>query len=119
MLDITLATFVVFGFPALIVTLSLAYFAFHRYLKHKEWMAMINQGMVPEDWEAKKEQQRQWQSSSGTAVIITLVGIAITLGLATIGIGPWLIGGLVPTAIGCGLLIGQYFSESKAGKKNE
>lgn len=117
--DSLLAVFVVFGFPALIVLLGLSFAAFHRYLKHKEWMAMIAQGIVPEDWEGKKEQQRTWPTSSATAVTITLVGIAITLGLATIGVGPWLIGGLVPTAIGCGLLIGQYFSEGKAGKKGE
>lgn len=119
MLDLSLATLVVFGFPALIVTLVLAFAVFQRYLKHKEWMAMINQGMVPEDWEEKKSPVRQWQGSSYSAVIITLVGIAITLGLSTIGIGPWLIGGLVPTAIGCGLLIGQFLSESKAAKKDE
>lgn len=119
MLDATLGLFVVFGFPALIVMLGLSYTAFHRYLKHKEWMAMINQGMLPDDWEGNKEHYRQWQGSPATAVTITLIGIAITLGLSTIGIGPWLIGGLVPTAIGCGLLIGQIFGESKAGKKDE
>lgn len=118
MLDVTAAAFAVFGFPALIVALALFFSAFQRYLKHKEWMAMINQGMVPEDWE-KKETTRQWQGSSSSAVILTLVGVAITLGLSTIGIGPWLIGGLVPTAIGCGLLIGQFYNGSKERKKDE
>jgi len=35
------------------------------------------------------------------------------------GIGPWLIGGLVPTAIGCGMLINQILKESREKKGGE
>ncbi len=116
MLEEWVAVFMAFGFPAAIVLAGIAYAAFQRYLKHKEWMAMIQQGMVPEDLESKFA--REWKASTGSAVTITLIGIAITIGLLTIGIGPWLIGGLVPTAIGCGLLISQLLGESK-DKKNK
>lgn len=114
MLGEWLAVFMAFGFPAVIVLAGMAYAAFHRYLKHKEWMAMIQQGLVPEDLDRKFT--REWKASTGSAVTLTLIGIAITIGLLTLGIGPWLIGGLVPTAIGCGLLISQLLNESKAKK---
>lgn len=110
--------FFAFGFPALIVAMGIGYAAFRRYLKHKEWMAMIEKGLVPEDWEAKEARKSQpWGSAS--PVTITLIGVAITIGLSTIGIGPWLIGGLVPTAIGCGLLIQQFMEEAKKRQKGE
>ena len=108
-----IAVFFVFGLPLA----GIAYAAFSRYLKHKEWMAMIQQGMVPEDLERKFN--REWKASTGSAVTITLIGIAITAGLLTIGVGPWLIGGLVPTAIGCGLLISQLLTEAKEKKKKQ
>ena len=107
---------IVFGFPAVIVALGLLYFAFQRYLKHKEWMAMIDKGIVPEDW-GRSEFAAKPTGKSSSPVVVTLVGVAITLGLATIGIGPWLIGGLVPTAIGCGLLINEYLGESRKRKR--
>lgn len=105
----------VFGFPAAVAAMGMAFAAFQRYLKHKEWMAMIQQGMVPEELE-KKPVAVEFKSNSTSAVTVTLIGIAITLGLATLGVGPWLIGGLIPTAIGCGLLIGQLLGEAKQKK---
>jgi len=119
MMEAFVGMLAVFGFPVVIVALGLGFAAFQRYLKHKEWMAMINQGIVPEDWQKSNKPQLQWPGNAASAVTLTLVGIAITLGLATIGIGPWLIGGLVPTAIGCGFLIARFMGESKERKSDE
>lgn len=109
---------VVFGFPLLIVALALAYSAYQRNLKHKERIAMIEKGIVPADWE-QPAPEREYKRGSSSPVGVTLVGIAITLGLLTIGVGPWLIGGLVPTAVGCAMLIQQLIEESRKKRDEE
>lgn len=104
----------VFGFPFLIAICGIAYAAFRRYLKHKERMAMIEKGLVPPDMErGEGDDFAGFRTGQASPITVTLVGVAITLGLLTIGVGPWLIGGLVPTAIGCAMLINQILRESK------
>lgn len=109
---------VVFGFPIIIVALALGYAAFHRFLRHRERMAMIEKGMMPADWDEQEAARRTGRDAT-SPVTITLVGIAVTLGLLTLGIGPWLIGGLVPTAYGCALLIREMRAESKDKHEGE
>lgn len=105
---------VVFSLPFLLGILGIAYSAYNRHLKHKERMAMIEKGIVPEDVSEEAVQELTASKGSGAGPItVTLVGIAITIGLLTIGVGPWLIGGLVPTAIGCAMLIQQIIEDSK------
>lgn len=97
---------IVFGFPFLIAALAFAYAGFNRYLRHRERMAMIERGIVPPDVDPDGDDEPGRRSDGTTSpVTITLIGVAITLGLLTLGPGPWLIGGLVPTAYGCALLI--------------
>lgn len=107
---------IVFGFPLVIVALSFAYSAYQRHLRHKERMALIEKGIAPAEW-SETEEEQPWRSSrrssTSSGVGVTLVGIAITLGLLTLGIGPWLIGGLVPTAVGCSMIIQQLMEESR------
>jgi len=110
---------VIFGFPFLIAASGIAYAAFRTYLKHKERMAMIEKGLIPPDWEKEDDGPHINLQGHGGPVVVTLVGVAITLGLLTIGIGPWLLGGLIPTAIGCALLINQMIKESKESKQDK
>lgn len=117
-MDFDLAVVAVFGFPLVIVALGLLYAAFHRYLQHRERIAMIEKGILPDDWE-KEKLPRKAAENSTSPVVITLVGVAVTLGLLTIGIGPWLIGGLVPTAYGCALLLKQMRDEKKPRDESE
>lgn len=107
-----------FGFPLLVVALALAYSAYQRYLKHKERMAMIERGIAPADWAGEDGEGRTRVPAGNAGVGVTLVGVAITLGLLTIGIGPWLIGGLVPTAIGCAMLIQQLMDGNRGNRGN-
>jgi len=103
----------VFGFPFLVAICAIAYAAFRQYLKHKERMAMIEKGLVPPDWERGDGAGADSRIGQASPITVTLVGVAITLGLLTLGVGPWLIAGLVPTAIGCAMLIQQMLKESK------
>lgn len=103
--------------PAVIVALALGYLALRRYFEHKERMAMIEQGLVPS--EAKLQDSGTTGSSPMTGVMLTVVGLAVTLGLMTIGIGPWLLAGLVPAAIGIGLLIAHYLQEGATSRNDQ
>lgn len=96
----------VFGLPALVVALGLGYAALRRYFIHKERMAMIERGLVPPERSLSLPPQTPAARRSA-GVFLTVVGLAITLGLLTLGIGPWLLAGLVPAAIGIGSLIEQ------------
>lgn len=100
--------FAPFAFPALIVAFALGFSALARYFKHKERMAMIERGIYPGSEEEPEPASKSSESTLTAGLIVGMIGLAITLGLLTLGIGPWLIGGLVPTAIGAGLVIGHY-----------
>ena len=108
----------VLGFPFIVAICGIGYAAFRRYLKHKERMAMIERGLVPPEFEIDEE-ARVYRSYQASPVAVTLIGVAITLGLLTLGIGPWLIGGLVPTAVGCAMLINQLRNEAAEKAENE
>ncbi len=105
---------VVFGLPLLIVGMSFGYAAYTRYLRHKERMAMIEKGIAPPQRHDDDEEDSGWaRKEKASPITITLIGIAITIGLLTLGPGPWIIGGLVPTAYGCALLIREMREEKK------
>lgn len=104
---------IVFGFPLLIVALAFGYAAYTRYLRHKERMAMIERGIAPSDRSDDDEEPARTAREQWSPITVTLVGVAITLGLLTLGPGPWLIGGLVPTAYGCAMLIRELRAEKK------
>jgi hypothetical protein len=72
--------------------------AYGRYLRHLRDMAMIEQGMDPRTTPAG-------QPSLSGALTIIAVGLALTLGMGTIGFGPWLLAGLIPLFIGLARLL--------------
>ncbi|MBO8140789.1 MAG: hypothetical protein H0Z37_01240 [Firmicutes bacterium] len=95
---------IVFGMPALVVALAIGYAMVHRYLRHKERLALIEKGIVPD--ELKPGTANSMPGAGFTSgLILAAVGLALTVGLATIGIGPWLIAGLIPLAVGGALVV--------------
>jgi hypothetical protein len=76
--------------------------AYGRYLRHLRDMAMIEQGMDPRT--SPTGSPAGSQSLSGSLTIIA-VGLALTLGMGTIGFGPWLLAGLIPLFIGLARLL--------------
>lgn len=109
---------IVFGFPLIIVALGIGYAAFRRYLRHRERMAMIEKGIAPAEWE-QDEAARRFNRDAASPMTVTLVGVALTLGLLTLGVGPWLLGGLVPTAYGCAMLIREMREDAKKKSEDE
>ncbi|HEX6972252.1 MAG TPA: DUF6249 domain-containing protein [Limnochordia bacterium] len=101
--------------PVFVVGLALIYAGIHRYLKHKERMAMIEKGIAPADWDPREVVLPRTAPPSPTrGLTAVLIGLALTIGLLTLGIGPWLLAGLIPMAWGGASLIGYYL---EAGRK--
>src|SRR5947209_8235686 len=92
-----------------------------RYLQHRERMALISQGINPGT-------EPKLQRSKGilrAGLITMMVGLALTLGLYPIGfilpsnlastpfhLGPWLLPGLIPFAVGLALTISYYLEQT-------
>ncbi|MFN8493712.1 MAG: DUF6249 domain-containing protein [Caldilineaceae bacterium] len=92
----------------------LGFFAFLRYLRHKETMALAEKGLL----RAERITQPTGENKNVLrwAVMLIAVGCALCIGLYPIGFvampgefplnfGPWMIAGLLPLFFGFGLLI--------------
>ena len=88
---------ILFGFIALI-----------RYLGYRETLALAEKGLVrPDRTRGNGKDTLRW------GIAITSVGMALCVGLLPIGFltnsrfpfGPWMLGGLIPTFFGLGLVL--------------
>jgi hypothetical protein len=95
-----------------------------RYLHHRETMALISHGINPEP------RRRRSRGMLRAGLIITMVGLALTIGLYPVGfflppifmtpfhLGPWLLPGLIPLGVGIAL-IGSYYLEQNVPISND
>jgi hypothetical protein len=104
------------------VTVFLVFILLLRYLEHRERMSMIERGLLHP--EAKQHPSYPRGSAQLRGGLITAgVGFALTVGLYNLGwllpapltaapgrLGPWLLPGLIPLAIGLALVAGYYLS---------
>jgi hypothetical protein len=104
------------------VTVFLVFILLLRYLEHRERMSMIERGLLqPETSQHPSYPRGSAQLRGG--LITAGVGFALTVGLYNLGwllpapltaapgrIGPWLLPGLIPLAIGLALVAGYYLS---------
>lgn len=89
------------------------FFGFMRYLRYKETIALAEKGLVHQSYANRNGNKRtlRW------GVIVTAIGSALCLGLwpigfyvdnSFLGLGPWMLPGLIPAFFGAGLLILHY-----------
>ena len=96
-----------------ILVILLAIFGFSRYLRNRETMARAEQGLAPSETKNSKP-LLLW------GILITGLGLVLTLGLYLVGIsaansyplglGPWMLGGLIPLFLGLSLLLLHYLT---------
>ena len=115
MQDLFMALIVIFGFSLIFMTIF-GYFAYVRYLSHKETMALAEKGLL------KPEHVVQYNGGNGRdrkllnrAIMLIALGFALCLGLFPIGfvagddfpffLGPWMIAGFLPLFFGIALCI--------------
>lgn len=112
----------------LVLLAFLSFLSLRRYLEHRERMAMIARGITPPDKRRTTLPQHLFIRRAGVlqaGLITAMVGLALTLGLYPIGfyvplslvgpyhIGPWLLAGLIPLAVGCALILGHYLTPGR------
>lgn len=88
--------------PSLIVLILCASVLAPVLFKHQRQMALIANGVDPQ---APPARHAESTSRQERAMRQTALGLALTLGLATIGFGPWLLGGLIPLFLGLAKLL--------------
>lgn len=101
----------------LALAIFFAFIVLVRYLQHREHMAMISSGMHP----ANLQRQRRSRGMLRGGLIVTMVGLTLTIGLYPIGyilppifatipfhFGPWLLPGLIPLGVGIALTASYY-----------
>ena len=91
-----------------------------RYLHHREKMALISHGINPESIPRRRRSRGMLRAG----LIITMVGLALTIGLYPVGfflpptfatpfhLGPWLLPGLIPLGVGIALIVSYYLEQN-------
>ena len=90
------------------------FLAFLRYLNYKETIALAEKGLTRPEKKPGKGLLR-W------GIVVTTLGVVLTIGLYFVGfntpndyplhLGPWMLGGFVPLALGISLILLHYVTE--------
>jgi hypothetical protein len=114
---VTTLTAIVLLSPCFLVTVLLLFMATIRYISYRERTALAQHGVfLNEESVWDRLGQRSPQGVLWAGVITAMCGLALLLGLSTIGLGPWLLGGLVPLFIGLGMVF-VYFTGGAARRR--
>jgi phosphoglycerol transferase MdoB-like AlkP superfamily enzyme len=94
----------------MIFSIPFAFFAYIRYLRYKETIALAERGLL------RPSESRNGRGTLRWGVVLTFVGFALVLGLLPVGwfladsdspmmLGPWLLVGCLPLFFGLALLV--------------
>ena len=99
-----------------ILVIIFGFIALARYLQYRETIALAEKGLT-------RPEARNSRPLLRWGIIITALGLALTIGLYPIGfaagdnyplhLGPWMLGGLVPLSLGLGLVLLHYLTEKE------
>lgn len=102
------------------LVIFLGFISLLRYIDHRERMALIARGITP----SRPRRLRRGAGLLRAGLIITMVGLALTIGLYPLGymlpsaftstplhVGPWLLPGLIPLGVGVALVISYYLGQ--------
>ncbi len=105
----------------LIIAIFLGFIVLLRYLRHRELMALITQGINPDS--LRKQHRNRGLLRAG--LITMMVGFSLTVGLYPISfflpptfptvpfhLGPWLLPGLIPFGVGIALIVSYYLEQN-------
>jgi archaellum biogenesis protein FlaJ (TadC family) len=106
----------------LALAIFLGFIVLLRFLYHRERMALITHGINPDSLRKSKRSNMLLRAG----LITMMVGIALTIGLYPIGfilppiytatpfhLGPWLLPGLIPLAVGAALTFSYYLENTQ------
>jgi len=99
-----------------VLFIILGFILLMRYINYKETLALAEKGMPRPERAPTGKTILRW------GIILAALGAALTLGLLPIGfgsagqhyplgLGPWMLGGLVPLFLGLGLILTHYLTQ--------
>ncbi|MBC7255301.1 MAG: hypothetical protein H5T66_04255 [Chloroflexi bacterium] len=116
----TLPTLLIVLAPFVLILMILGFITLNRYIAYKERVALAQLGFSMEDIAQREAAQRR--GSRGVlwgGVITAMSGLALLLGLSTLGVGAWLIGGLLPLFVGLGIILIYFMTSGPAPRREE
>jgi hypothetical protein len=113
--------------PVVGLAIILGFVLMLRYFRLKETELMLSRGVAPE----QIIQERANRPSRGMlfgGIVVAMIGLALTVAMLPIGfvthspfplgLGPWMIVGLVPLFVGLGLILWHYLANSPDKRGN-
>jgi hypothetical protein len=110
------------------LAIFLGFIVLLRYIHHRERMALITQGINPNDG----RRQRRSRGILRAGLITMMVGLSLTIGLYPLGfvlpnsftatpfhLGPWLLPGLIPFGVGLALTCSYYLEQNTQSEEPE
>lgn len=93
------------------------FLAFLRYLNYRETIALAEKGLT-------RPEKKRGKGLLRWGIVVTTLGVLLTIGLYFVGfntpndyplhLGPWMLGGFVPLALGISLILLHYVTEPEA-----
>lgn len=102
--------------PVFLFALTVVLVLSLRWFSYKERMALIARDLPLEETKSPTEKHKLFLAIGLT---ISLVGLALSLGLATFGLGPWLLAGLIPFFIGLAVVLASLILRPAKAKKDD
>lgn len=112
-----LLTAIVLISPCFLLTALMLFVVAMRYILYRERIGLAQHGIfLPEESFWERLSQRTPRGILWAGIITACCGLALLLGLYTIGLGPWLLGGLIPFFVGLGMVL-IYLAGAPARKR--
>ncbi|MGC8874557.1 MAG: DUF6249 domain-containing protein [Chloroflexia bacterium] len=101
-----LLTAIVLISPCFLLIALMLFVVAMRYILYRERIGLAQHGIfLPEESFWDRLSQRTPRGVLWAGIITACCGLALLLGLYTIGLGPWLLGGLIPFFVGLGMVL--------------
>lgn len=101
----TLGLVAILVIPLILLVILLGFVTLNRYITYKERIALAQMGFSIEDLNHATTRKHGNRGVLWGGVITAMSGLALLLGLATLGTGAWLLGGLLPLFVGLGMVL--------------
>jgi hypothetical protein len=106
--------------PASLVLLMLLFITLNRFIRYKERVALAQLGYSSKDLAlADNGTGRGSRGVLWGGVITATSGLALLLGLSTLGIGVWLIAGFLPLFVGLGMILIYFLTPAPSSASGE
>jgi len=107
---VTLTFWFLFILPFALTAVVLLFVTLNRYIRYKERVALAQLGYPPDENHLNASQRSGNRGVLWGGVITAASGLALLLGLGTLGAGAWLIAGLLPLFVGLGMVLIYYLT---------